>query len=379
MKAGICFNFQNYQDWDRFEAKATDVDPSVPDQQVWGEDLHLAGLAEPLGFDALWALDHHFSPYIMCGSALQQLGYFAGLTKNLDMGTMVIVLPWYDPVQVAEQICVLDHMLQGRRLTIGLGRGVAQREFDAYRIPLSESRGRFMESLEIVRLALTQEWFSYDGEFYQIPEMTIRPRPRTPNLVNNIKAAWVSPESLAILADAGVGMLLTNQKSWEDYQKDVRDFNAVRAERNWAPVQPTVVVNVACAESEEEAWESIVRHTTEMQISIERHYHFSESAQFESVGGYEYYQSFAQTLNTKTPEQIGRFNAKPQVWGTPEQCREKLEHIQRMTSAEELILGFRYGGMPADVAERSLRLFAKEVLPAVHAIEPSPAAQVAGG
>ena len=378
MKAGVGFNFQNYQDWDRFEAKA-DGPPLVSDQQIWDEELHLYGLADPLGFDAMWALDHHFAPYIMSGSALYQVSHYAGLSKRLDVGTMVIVLPWYDPITIAEQICVLDHMLQGRRLIIGVGRGVAQREFDTYRIPLGESRGRFMESLEIVRRALTQEWFSFEGEHYTIPETTIRPRPRTPNLVDGMKAAWVSPESLSLLANAGVGMLLTNQKSWDGYQKDVRDFNAVRAERGWDPLQPTVVVNVSCAESEEEAWEAIRRHTIEMQISIERHYHFADSSQFESVKGYDYYASFGSTMTKKTPEEIGEFNAKPQAWGTPEQCLEKIEYIQRMTSAEDFIFSFRYGGMPADVAERSMRLFAERVLPTVHAWDPRAVADVAHG
>lgn len=370
MKAGVCFNFQNYQDWERFEAKAVDRAPVVSDQQIWDEELHLYRLADPLGFDAMWALDHHFAPYIMSGSPLFQLSHFAGLSSRLDVGSMVIVLPWYDPITIAEQICVLDQMLQGRRLILGVGRGVAQREFDTYRVPLSESRGRFMESIEIIRLALTQEWFSFEGEHFTIPETTIRPRPRTANLAGTLKAAWVSPESLSILANAGVGMLLTNQKSWDGYQKDVRDFNAVRADRGWEPLQPTVVVNVSCADSADEAWEVILRHTVEMQDSIERHYHFTDSAQFKNAAGYDYYASFGKTLTKKTPEEIGEFNAQPQAWGTPQQCLEKIEYIQRMTSAEEFIFSFRYGGMPADVAERSMRLFAEHVLPQVHAWDP---------
>ncbi|MEX1104388.1 MAG: LLM class flavin-dependent oxidoreductase, partial [Dehalococcoidia bacterium] len=179
MKVGVHFNFQNYSDWDRFEARSRK--PSeVSDQRIYEEDLHLAGLVEPLGFDSYWAIDHHFGPYIMTGGALQHLTYMAGKTERIDFGTMVVVLPWYDPVVVAEQISVLDNLLQGRKLTLGLGRGAAKREFDAYRVPMDESRDRFAEALEVLRSALTQEWFSHDGRFYQIPETTIRPRPRNP-------------------------------------------------------------------------------------------------------------------------------------------------------------------------------------------------------
>ena len=341
----------------------------MPDAQIYEEDLHLGGLIEPLGFDSIWAIDHHFSPYIMTGGALQHLSYFAGKTERVDFGTMVIVLPWYDPVVVAEQVAVLDNMLQGRRLTIGLGRGAAQREFDAYRIPMGESRGRFAESLEGLRKALTQEWFAHEGEFYQIPETTIRPRPRTPDLLDSMKVAWVSPETLAIADNAGLGMLLTNQKSWPDYREDVINFNAVRAERGWEPVQPTVVVNVACFETEDEAWETIVRHTIEAQISVRHHYNFMDAEHFARAGNYDFYKGFAKTLATKTPEEIGEFNAKPQAWGTPEQCLKKLTAIREMTSAEELILSFRFGGMPAETAERSMRLFAEAVLAPLQALD----------
>ena len=164
MRIGVHFNYQNYTDWDRFEARQPGP-PAVPDRQIYEEDLHLGGLVEPLGFDSYWAIDHHFSPYIMTGGAIQHLTYFAGKTSRIDFGTMVIVLPWYDPVVVAEQVSVLDNLLQGRRLTLGLGRGAAKREFDAYRVPMDESRDRFAEALEVLRTALTQEWFSYEGEF----------------------------------------------------------------------------------------------------------------------------------------------------------------------------------------------------------------------
>jgi alkanesulfonate monooxygenase SsuD/methylene tetrahydromethanopterin reductase-like flavin-dependent oxidoreductase (luciferase family) len=346
MRIGVHFNFQNYADWERFEARRPGP-PAVSDQQLYEEDLHLAGLVEPLGFDSYWAIDHHVSPYIMTGGAIQHLTFIAGKTSRIDVGTMVIVLPWYDPVQVAEQVSVLDNLLQGRRLTLGLGRGAAQREFDAYRVPMEESRDRFAEALDVLRTALTQEWFSHDGSFYHIPETTIRPRPRNPQaLVDGMRVAWTSPQTLPIAAQAGVGMLMTNQKSWEAYQEDVRGFNAVRAERGWAPIQPSVVVQATCFPTEEEAWDTILRHTTEAQLSIRKHYGWEDAERFRQTKGYEQYARFGEVLQQKTPVEVGEYNARPQAWGTPEQVLAKLVHIQRMTSAEELILNFRFGAMP---------------------------------
>lgn len=369
MRIGVHFNYQNYGDWDRFEAHGSEP-PALSDQQLYEEELHLAGLVEPLGFDSYWAIDHHFSPYIMTAGAIQNLTYMAGRTTRIDFGTMVIVLPWYDPVVVAEQVSVLDNLLQGRRLTLGLGRGAAKREFDAYRIPMGESRDRFAESLEVLRKALSQEWFSHEGTFYHIPETTIRPRPRNPEaLVNRMRVAWTSPETLPIAADAGLGMLMTNQKNWQEYREDVRGFNAVRADHGWAPIQPTVVANAACFDTEAEAWDTILRHSVEAQLSVQRHYGWKEADRFRETKGYEQYAKFGDLLNRKTPLEVGEHHARPQAWGTPDQVFEKLQHVQRMTSAEELILNFRYGAMPAQTAERSMRLFAAEVLPRLHELD----------
>ena len=229
---------------------------------------------------------------------------------------------------------------------------------------MDESRDRFAEALEVLRKALSQEWFAHEGDFYSIPETTIRPRPRNPeDLVNRMRVAWTSPQTLPISANAGLGMLMTNQKSWEEYGEDVRGFNAVRAEKGWSPIQPSVVVHVSCFDTEEEAWNLIKNHTTEAQLSIRKHYGWEDEERFLNTKGYEQYAKFSETLKRKTPEEVGEYNAKPQAWGTPDQVYEKLANVQRTTSAEELILNFRFGNMPVETAERSMRLFASDVLP----------------
>lgn len=368
MRGGVHFNFQNYADWERFEDHAPGG-PRVSDQQIYEEELHLASLVEPLGFDSYWAIDHHFSPYIMTGGAIQHLTYMAGKTSRIDFGTMVVVLPWYDPVVVAEQISVLDNLLQGRKLTLGLGRGAAKREFEAYRVPMDESRDRFAESLEVLRKALTQEWFAHEGTFYTIPETTIRPRPRNPErLLQGMRVAWTSPQTLPITARAGLGMLMTNQKSWDEYRQDVRDFNAVRAEHGWGPVQPTVVVNVACFNTDAEAWDVIRRHSVEAQDSVVRHYQWRDTERFRETKGYEQYAKFSEITNEKPIDEIGEHSARPQAWGSPDRVLEKLRHIQETTSAEEMVFNFRFGNMPVEVAERSMRLFSAEVLDRFHAM-----------
>ena len=210
MKVGISLFMQNAGDWDRFESAergAATGPAQVPDWKIWEEDLRLGKLIEPLGFDSLWSVEHHFTPYTMVPDVLQLLAYYAGCTERISLGTMVVVLPWHDPIRVAEGIAALDGMLGGRRLDVGFGRGLGRREFGALRIPMEESRERFLESLEIVRRALGNEWFSYDGQHYQIPRTTLRPQARSSDLLEHMYCAWGSPQTIPIAAQTGLKAL----------------------------------------------------------------------------------------------------------------------------------------------------------------------------
>ncbi len=114
------------------------------DVAVYKEHLELGDLAEPLGFDSIFALEHHFTGYSMSPAPVQLLSYFAGRTKRVQLGTAVIVLPWHDPIRVAESIALLD-VLCGGRCLFGFGRGAASVEYAGFRIPMEEARPRFVE------------------------------------------------------------------------------------------------------------------------------------------------------------------------------------------------------------------------------------------
>ena len=103
-------------------------DNALSDAEVYQNEVRMAEMAEPLGFDSIWSVEHHFDDYTMCPDVLQFLTYMAGRTKNAKLGSMVVVLPWHDPIRVAEQVSVLDHLSNGR-LILGLGRGLARIEF----------------------------------------------------------------------------------------------------------------------------------------------------------------------------------------------------------------------------------------------------------
>src|SRR6202012_1058179 len=150
--------------------------PGPPDVPLFNEHRALGALAEPLGFDSLFALEHHFTGYSMSPAPLQLLSYYAGRTKRVTLGTCVIVLPWHDPIRVAEQIALLD-VISGGRTLMGFGRGAATIEYQGFRIPMEEARPRFVESAQLIIHALTNDSFEWKGEYYQIPQVAIRPRP----------------------------------------------------------------------------------------------------------------------------------------------------------------------------------------------------------
>ena len=149
---------------------------NVSDEQVWDEEIRLARLAADLGFDVLWSVEHHFNDYSFCPDNLQLMSYLAAVCPDVDLGTAAVILPWHDPLRVAEQAAVLDYLSKGR-LRLGMGRGLARREFEAFRGTMDESRGRFDEAAEMNLRGLRTGFVEGNGTFYKQPRTEIRPRP----------------------------------------------------------------------------------------------------------------------------------------------------------------------------------------------------------
>src|SRR5512141_2600679 len=114
------------------------TDHSRSDLEVYQQELRLGAMAEPLGFQSIWGVEHHFTDYTMCPDVLQFLTYMAGRTRRLQLGSMVVVLPWHDPMRVAEEVSMLDNISDGR-LIFGIGRGLGRVEFEGFRVSMDES------------------------------------------------------------------------------------------------------------------------------------------------------------------------------------------------------------------------------------------------
>ncbi|HEY1932172.1 MAG TPA: LLM class flavin-dependent oxidoreductase [Acetobacteraceae bacterium] len=334
------------------------------DVAVVTEHMAMGDLVEPLGFDSLFALEHHFTGYAMSPAPLQLLAYYAGRTKRIHLGTSVIVLPWHDPVRVAEQIALLDIMCGGRCL-FGFGRGAASVEYEGFRIPMGEARGRFIESAQIIQQALSQETFEFNGQYYQIPRTAIRPRPMS-HPERRFYGTAVSPESVDVMANLGFSMLVIMQNEWPKAAADVHRFRDTAARAGFTPRPPMILTNVSCCESRDEAHERAIQWLGKKWDSIDDHYHFSDG-HLAGVQGYESYDKVGVTYaKMKEPARRAKatdFYVSIQVVGTPDDCIQKIAELQALTGLDHLITEFSFGGMPHEESEISMRLFADKVLP----------------
>ncbi|HWN55529.1 MAG TPA: LLM class flavin-dependent oxidoreductase, partial [Methylomirabilota bacterium] len=334
------------------------------DAAVLAEHMALGDLAEPLGFDSLFALEHHFTGYAMSPSPTQLLSYYAGRTRRITLGTAVIVLPWHDPVRVAEEIALLD-VLSGGRCLFGFGRGAASAEYAGFRIPMEEARARFVEAARIVVKALTEPSFDWDGEFFKIPRTSIRPRPIS-HPERRFYASSVSPESAEIMAKLGFGVLVVMQNEWPKAAQDIERYRDIATSVGHTPRPPIILMNISVAESRLEAQERAQTYLSRKWDSIDNHYHFSDG-HLASVKGYEFYGNMAKTYSKLKDESYRKkateFYVKIQVVGTPDDCLQQLAELHRLTGLDHLVTEFGYGCMPHEEAELNMRLFAERVMP----------------
>src|SRR3989442_2568052 len=338
------------------------------DHDVYRDELRLAALAEPLGFDAIWGVEHHFTDYTMCPDVLQFLTYMAGATRRVALASMGVVLPWHDPLRVAEQVAMLDNLSDGRFI-FGIGRGLGRVEFEGFRVPMEESRARFIESAEMILRGLEQGYCEYDGTFVKQPRKAIRPKP-SKTFRGRTYAAAVSPESMRFTAEPGVGILILPKKRWDVVTAELAEYRAAYREVNGVAPLPTICAGwTFCDEDAGRAREMAVRYIGGYWDTVLRHYELARD-HLKHTKGYEYYGRMSEIAAEHGTDALSEFFLSLQVWGTPEQCYARVADIRERVGCDTFGACFRYAGMPVDEAERSMRLFASEVRPERKALGP---------
>ena len=333
----------------------------MTDREAWQEEIRLARLADELGFDVIWSVEHHFFDYSFCPDNLQMLSYLAPLCTHADLGTAAIILPWNDPLRVAEKVAVLD-LLSNGRVRLGLGRGLARREFAAFRGTLDESRERFDEASVMILDALRTGFMEGDGKFYKQPRIEIRPRPER-SFEGRTYAVASSDDSIDAAARLKARMLMFADRPWPQRLPGIEKYRELFMRYHGVAAPPPVTADQCiCAENAAEAEELAVRHMASFVDSNLEHYELMNT-HFETTKGYDSYAK--KSLIARTAGRDGLVNALLQVAvrGTPDLVLRAYEARRALLGDFELNSSFRFGGIPLAKAEASMRLFAKEVLP----------------
>lgn len=179
--------------------------------------------AEALGFASTFLVEHHFSGFNQVAATLMLQTLVAARTSTLRLGTGVMVLPWHNPVLLAEQAATLDVFSDGR-LDLGVGKGYRYSEFRGFSVDQNEADARFDESLEVLRRAWTsRDRFSHHGRFWNFDDIVVEPAP-VQSPYPPIWAAAASEASIRRAAARGYNLILDQYASVEQIAERIGWF-----------------------------------------------------------------------------------------------------------------------------------------------------------
>jgi alkanesulfonate monooxygenase SsuD/methylene tetrahydromethanopterin reductase-like flavin-dependent oxidoreductase (luciferase family) len=297
--------------------------------------------AEALGYHSTFVVEHHFTGFGQISATLNLLTWIGARTSTLRLGTAVMVLPWHNPVLLAEQAATID-LLSNGRLDLGVGKGYRHNEFAGFCIPMEEAEARFEESLALIVRAWTSDspW-SHQGRFWRFEEVVVEP----PTRQKPHPPIWMgagSPASIRKVAARGYNLLLDQFAPLEQIGERIALYKA-EVEASGGSFDPMRVgvtrsVNVVATRAERE-------QAVEARIAARRRT-----------------EALAQTPDGGNPASIMSYADTPEaaeesaLFGTPEEIAAKLEALRR--------LGAEYVLLNATGGAETLRRFAREVMPA---------------
>jgi alkanesulfonate monooxygenase SsuD/methylene tetrahydromethanopterin reductase-like flavin-dependent oxidoreductase (luciferase family) len=144
--------------------------------QIIQEAVEQTQVADENGFAAAWYAEHHFSNYGLCPSPLMMAAHCAGRTKQIRVGSAVVIAPLYTPARLIAEIALADQLANGR-LNLGIGGGYQQFEFERFGVSLENAKEKTLEMLDMIELGLSQKKFEYDGTYFKQPLTAINARP----------------------------------------------------------------------------------------------------------------------------------------------------------------------------------------------------------
>jgi alkanesulfonate monooxygenase SsuD/methylene tetrahydromethanopterin reductase-like flavin-dependent oxidoreductase (luciferase family) len=303
--------------------------------------------AEALGFHSTFVVEHHFTGYGQVSATINLLTWLGARTRHLRLGTAVMVLPWHNPVLLAEQAATLD-LLSGGRLDFGVGKGYRYNEFEGFCVPMAEADARYDEALGVILKAWTADKpFSHHGRYWQFADIVVEP----PTAQKPHPPIWMgagSERSIRRVAAQGYHLLLGQYASPAD-----------------------VAANIAIYKSETEAQG---RQFDPMRVAVTRAFFVCDTtAEREAAMERRLANRLRQLTLATTPDGTvhggpDRATGDPRavneasaMYGNPDHIALRLEELRAAGVGYVLING---GGSGGGMRGRtSLRRFAREVMP----------------
>ncbi len=339
--------------------------PGASDAEFYEGILSDCELNRSLGYSTVWMVEHHFSDYFPQPDPLLFLSHISAKHPELAVGTCVLVTPWHNPLRLAGQIAMMSH-ISDKPLHLGLGRGTAKYEYDAFGLDMSEARKRFKEAWDILQLGLTGEPFTYEGEILKASaQIKIRPKPNRERI--RFYGAIGSPDSATIYGEFGLPPICTSIGDYERQVATLQNWKTAAAAAGHPTENQTFPLMIDCivADTDEEAIDQACIYKPRfMQAQID-HYtpHITD---WEHTKGYEAWKRIWEGIESRTkPEGIIPWT-EWQLIGSPETVRRK---VQLFVDAgfNHFLLFFATPGVPLEVRQEWARRFAKDVAPAFNA------------
>ncbi len=303
--------------------------------------------AEALGFRGTFVVEHHFTGYGQVSATINLLTWLGARTRHLRLGTAVMVLPWHNPVLLAEQAATLD-LLSGGRLDFGVGKGYRYNEFAGFCVPMDEADARFDECLEvIVKAWASNEKFSHRGPYWRFDDIVVEPptaqRPHPP--------IWMGAggeSSVRRVAERGYNLLLGQYASPSDVGRSIAAYKAAveASGRRFDPLQIGVTRAFFVADSAAEKEGALERRLANRVRQLK----LATRPDGTVHGGPD--------RATGDPDAVNRASA---MYGNPDEIAEKLDELRRAGVGYVLINGGGSGG--GQRGRTSLRRFAAKVMP----------------
>ena len=286
------------------------------DGEMWEEELRLAEIAADSGFDCLWSAEHHFNDYSFVPDNLQLMTHVAAKHPDIDVGTAAVILPWHNPLRVAENAAVLDLLSHGR-LRLGLGRGLARREFETFGISMDESRGRFDEAAPMIVEALMTGFIEGNGTYYQQPGRRFGPGRSIPST----GASTPLPPATSRFSrrpSLGRHIIMFADRPWEMRMPGIERGRALHREFHGTE-PPALMLSefVVCGTDMAQCEEEARQYQGKFVESNFYHYEFLGD-HFKSVKGYDAYQQKAEIARSAGLEGAVEGFMKAASWGTPD-------------------------------------------------------------